>query len=1219
MIMMSVKRLYRKSVGGLASYFLSKLRRWKMEEKTVNVSLLSPVDNYEEHKEYIVRLGAAIQSDDVFNIALTGAYGAGKSSILKTLRSVYPQYRYVNVSLASFVEEKHILGNKEDKPGDDFEKQLEYSILQQLFYHVKASDIPESRFGRIIRSSFWTNIFSILSFWLFAASCLVLFYEKNICELFPISRTFLERGWLRGSCFVVFSLLLIKLSYSFLLWLKRYDIKKMSMDKTSLELEKRNDISVMNQYLDEIVYLFQNQKFDVLILEDIDRFDNIQIFTKLRELNLILNHSGDIGRRIVFIYALKDDIFNSAEARTKFFDYIIPVIPYVNISNSGDLFRRKMKDLNISETEISSSFLTDISAFVSDMRVLTNIVNEFDLYRKILDKKLNCEKLLAMILYKNLYPTDFALLHQNKGVVYESFMSINQLKEELSQRNHDAISSTDAEIQALNDEQLTDLDELNSLVVGKFLSLQPHDCKYIYEVATNSTVDRKRLFEEEYVLKILKGGLGFRDVNWYYKHIITSKDMKDVLSEAFDYKRRKKSIEDKNKNMLSFLQNARKAYLDELGNIGKMSLCDIARSDKDIFKHVNCIAGKSGDYQVLKYLLERGYIDEQYFFYISLFQEGRLTPTDRDFLLSIKFKKSYNYDYHLVEIPSLLQNLSSIDFECEGIINFDLLGYCLENEQQYGDKGDIIIRHLLNCKDYTDLVFQYISIGKCVDVFLRRLLLIDYGIWNVVIGSNSYSDDRCDMLLNSIFRYADVQDISEANTQYPFSEYINNKTDYYKIFENIDSQRVYEILDFVNLKVLYLQDDNIYDYLVEHNMYAINMSNVKVIFRHEHLAFGELETACLTTIRKSNIKKLVGLVNQELATFVGEMMFAKNNTKESEETMRSLLEDEALSNEVKIELVQHNDTVLNNCCYISDVSILSVLFEENKVMANMDNINHYFFAAGATLDDVLCSFVNLNEKEVINSIANMQVVGNGNDAVGFDMLLSDKINDNIAIAIIENYEFHKVCLQALPKLSEIRVIALLDTGFLQMSPEIYYQVTERYPSLSRKILCMSPSVVMTDIDKYDLNAETLSKMLEWEEYHEYESVLLSKIDITKMSSMTADNLLYYFAKDTSKFDLSIFTKAMEKSNNPVTKFAATTRCLTKRIIALSELSRVFERSGDVFEKLQKQGGTFGIPKQIKGAFEFMKTLQDIKYIGKISDDGNEYKARVRVHKFKNEI
>lgn len=65
------------------------------------------------------------------------------------------------------------------------------------------------------------------------------------------------------------------------------------------------------------------------------------------------------------------------------------------------------------------------------MRVLTNVVNEFDLYRNLLDKKLKKEKLLAMILYKNLYPTDFSLLHQNKGVVYETFMSTGKIRNEI--------------------------------------------------------------------------------------------------------------------------------------------------------------------------------------------------------------------------------------------------------------------------------------------------------------------------------------------------------------------------------------------------------------------------------------------------------------------------------------------------------------------------------------------------------------------------------------------------------------------------------------------------------------------------------------------------------------------------------------------------------------------------------------------------------------------
>ncbi len=35
-----------------------------------------------------------------------------------------------------------------------------------------------------------------------------------------------------------------------------------------------------------------------------------------------------------FIYLVKDDIFNNAESRVKFFDIIIPVIPFITTNNS---------------------------------------------------------------------------------------------------------------------------------------------------------------------------------------------------------------------------------------------------------------------------------------------------------------------------------------------------------------------------------------------------------------------------------------------------------------------------------------------------------------------------------------------------------------------------------------------------------------------------------------------------------------------------------------------------------------------------------------------------------------------------------------------------------------------------------------------------------------------------------------------------------------------
>ena len=57
-----------------------------------------------------------------------------------------------------------------------------------------------------------------------------------------------------------------------------------------------------------------------------------EIFTKLRELNNLINGSKQINRKVVFLYAIKDDMFQDKE-RTKFFDFIIPVIPVINSSN----------------------------------------------------------------------------------------------------------------------------------------------------------------------------------------------------------------------------------------------------------------------------------------------------------------------------------------------------------------------------------------------------------------------------------------------------------------------------------------------------------------------------------------------------------------------------------------------------------------------------------------------------------------------------------------------------------------------------------------------------------------------------------------------------------------------------------------------------------------------------------------------------------------------
>lgn len=61
------------------------------------------------------------------------------------------------------------------------------------------------------------------------------------------------------------------------------------------------------------------------------------------------------------------------------------------------------------------------------MRLLKNIYNEFVIYYNRLNiTELDCNKMLAIIAYKNLFPRDFADLQLNQGFVCTLFNNKEQ-------------------------------------------------------------------------------------------------------------------------------------------------------------------------------------------------------------------------------------------------------------------------------------------------------------------------------------------------------------------------------------------------------------------------------------------------------------------------------------------------------------------------------------------------------------------------------------------------------------------------------------------------------------------------------------------------------------------------------------------------------------------------------------------------------------------------
>lgn len=85
-------------------------------------------------------LHAAIENGEIKNIALTGPFGSGKSSILQTLRKKFSDFQYLPISLATLLEyEDNKTKDNSGLTDEEVEllnRKIEYSILQQLIYRV---------------------------------------------------------------------------------------------------------------------------------------------------------------------------------------------------------------------------------------------------------------------------------------------------------------------------------------------------------------------------------------------------------------------------------------------------------------------------------------------------------------------------------------------------------------------------------------------------------------------------------------------------------------------------------------------------------------------------------------------------------------------------------------------------------------------------------------------------------------------------------------------------------------------------------------------------------------------------------------------------------------------------------------------------------------------------------------------------------------------------
>jgi hypothetical protein len=402
---------------------------------------LSPHYDEERHGIYVAALARAIDSQPtVRNLALTGAYGTGKSSILKEINVRYGD-RVIQLSLST------VGGNPEPHADDDTDttpsgnpaaqsktNRIQKEIVKQLLYNEAPNKTRGSRFKRITRFRWWQQLaFAGIT----GAVVAALLYLADLGG--PLVAAAGDDAGRIVLAYIALALVVATVVLAArAITHNRVFLEKLSAGPATVSLSA-NSASYFDEYLDEIVYHFEVSGRDIVIFEDIDRFEDVYIFETLRALNTLLNGSQQIRSRrrkgaqgkseapIRFIYALRDSVFakigedDDVEAatatakdelqranRTKFFDLVIPVVPFITHRNARDLMDTAMEG-----TEVSKKLISLAARHVADMRLIWNIRNEYDIYSSQLLEPtdampgLDADRLFAMVLYKNVHLSDF--------------------------------------------------------------------------------------------------------------------------------------------------------------------------------------------------------------------------------------------------------------------------------------------------------------------------------------------------------------------------------------------------------------------------------------------------------------------------------------------------------------------------------------------------------------------------------------------------------------------------------------------------------------------------------------------------------------------------------------------------------------------------------------------------------------------------------------------
>ncbi|MCB5190820.1 hypothetical protein LG198_08790 [Methylobacillus arboreus] len=946
---------------------------------------LTPEYLENEHGVYVEAINTAIKDKNVRNIALSGNYGVGKSSILQKVAQQHKD-RVVELSLSTLAPiETTALNSSVPQQATTQTNRIQQEIVKQLLYREEPHKTPGSRFQRIERFR-WSRELPIagLAGLVVAVVFLLTGWSEKIASALPLL-----------NCIGLWAHLFILAIAATTVGAIRYlfhghlYIGQLSAGSAAITLDKKS-ASYFDQYLDEIVYFFEISGRDILIFEDIDRFDDALIFETLRSLNTLLNSSPQIKKNICFIYAIKDSIFDranleqdgrrnfrqshlnitdSAQAevvranRTKFFDIVIPVVPFITHRSAKDITARLLQEI---KHTIDTGLIDLASRHVPDMRLLKNVRNEFIVFRERIfsgsgkELKLSETELFAMMLYKSTHMTDFEAIRLGRSKLDQLY----EMSRRLVVTNTQHIENEVRQIQ----KKLAHIDGIaaNSASLGdkliahiqrtmRAVGYQSQNGNFSFNGTTRTENDFKTQdFWIEFTKKSDDAVLLWQSPQWqhpHYKLTFMRTDLAAALNSNLDFQywdnAYRKELEEnlqEQRATLNFLRTA------DMGDLIKCPDLLIEYGSDNKKQTLDSITRQLLDNGLAYQLIRAGYINRNFTLYTSTFQGDRVSTAATNFIIH-HVERNVMDEYFELEgndVDAIIRECGKNSLKESALYNIAILDHLLRNDEP---AADTMIRSLIQFGENEKRFLQaYLSNTNEEFKFIRHFVKATPKAFLYLINDVALEEPlRLSLVSNALENLADTV---KYQTDATVEKYLAENYAELPALTSIplsasQAQRIAKLFSQSSIQVPALDTllPQVQQTFVSRDLYEVNRQNLMI-------AVGSDANLSLNGIRSANEDIYQHVMNNLSAYLIA--INGNSTTVDSESEFISVIEDVLVAN---ADLLSEVIAQASGHCAVIDLDDVSesawpLLAFHKRFPATLHNVSLYIGSVG-TIDTYL--------------------------------------------------------------------------------------------------------------------------------------------------------------------------------------------------------------------------------------------------------------------------